>query len=91
DMLVRYATAQDRLLEIAAQLVRPGGRLVFVTCSLLDAEGPDRLAEFLEKHPQWQADKLDLPLGSARGQGMRLTPFHDGTDGFFIARAALPC
>ncbi|MHA6333380.1 RsmB/NOP family class I SAM-dependent RNA methyltransferase [Qipengyuania sp. CAU 1752] len=91
DMLSRYAVAQDRLLDIAAQLVRPGGRLVFVTCSLLDAEGPDRLAAFLENHPQWQADKLDLPLGRTRGQGMRLTPFHDGTDGFFIARAALPC
>lgn len=91
ERLARYSSSQDRLLDIAAELVKPGGRLVFVTCSLLDAEGADRFAAFLARHPQWRADPPQLPLGRARGTGIRLTPFHDGTDGFFIARATLPC
>ncbi|WP_374405424.1 RsmB/NOP family class I SAM-dependent RNA methyltransferase [Pelagerythrobacter sp.] len=89
--LARLTDTQDRLLDLAARLVRPGGRLVYVTCSLLDAEGADRIARFLTDHPAWRADPSALPLGVARGNGMRLTPFHDATDGFFIARAGLPC
>lgn len=90
ERLARYAKTQDSLLDIAAQLVGPGGRLVFVTCSLLDAEGADRFAAFLARHPHWRADPPPLPLGRAHGSGIRLTPFHDGTDGFFIALARLP-
>ena len=89
--LDRFAETQDRLLDLAARLVRPGGRLVYVTCSLLDIEGADRIARFLADHPAWRADPPVLPLGRARGNGARLTPLHDGTDGFFIARAALAC
>ena len=89
--LARFAAAQARLLDLAAELVRPGGRLVYVVCSLLDAEGADRIAAFLETHPGWRARTPELPLGSPRGGGIRLTPFHDGTDGFFIARAEKPC
>jgi 16S rRNA (cytosine967-C5)-methyltransferase len=82
---------QARLLEIAAELVRPGGRLVYVVCSLLDAEGADQVAGFLGSHQGWRADPPVLPLGTPRGTGVRLTPFHDGTDGFFIARLEKPC
>jgi len=90
-LLARYGQLQARLLDIAAALVRPdlgqgGGRLVFVTCSLLDAEGPDQVAAFLDRHPGWRADIPMLPAGSVRGQGLRLTPARDATDGFFIAR-----
>jgi 16S rRNA (cytosine967-C5)-methyltransferase len=79
------------LLEIAAELVAPGRRLVYVVCSLLDAEGADQVAAFLAAHPGWRASPPPLPLGAQRGTGTRLTPFHDGTDGFFIARLEKPC
>jgi 16S rRNA (cytosine967-C5)-methyltransferase len=88
--LTRYAATQDRLLDIGADLVAAGGRLVFVTCSLLDEEGADRAAAFLERHPGWTADVPRLPLGRPRGLGWRLSPFHDETDGFFIARLSRP-
>jgi 16S rRNA (cytosine967-C5)-methyltransferase len=84
--LDRYAALQARLLGVAAGLLRPGGRLVYVTCSLLDAEGAEQIAGFLSGHPAWRAEPLALPAGRARGPGLRLTPYHDGTDGFFIAR-----
>ena len=88
--LLRFAEMQDRLLEIATALVKPGGRIVYVTCSLLDEEGADRIAAFLKTHAGWQARQLDLPIGRPRGDGTRLTPYHDGTDGFFIASVASP-
>ena len=85
--LERLTAVQARLLDIAAQLVRPGGRIAYVTCSLLDAEGADQFEAFLARHGQLPPRALDLPLGQPRGQGIRLTPAHDGTDGFFIACA----
>ncbi|WP_395327229.1 RsmB/NOP family class I SAM-dependent RNA methyltransferase [Novosphingobium sp. BL-8H] len=84
--LARYAAIQSRLLDVAAGLVRPGGRLVFVTCSLLDEEGADQAAGFLRRHAGWRAEMPTLPAGTPRGEGLRLSPWHDGTDGFFVAR-----
>lgn len=88
--LLRFAEIQGRLLDMAAQLVKPGGRVIYVTCSLLDEEGKDGFEAFLARHKGAQAFAFDWPIGRAHGQGTRLTPFHDGTDGFFIARAVLP-
>ena len=84
--LARYVDLQARLLDIAASLVKPGGRVIYITCSLLDAEGADQVEHFLSANPGWTAQPPALPLGRARGQGVRLTPFSDQTDGFFIAR-----
>jgi 16S rRNA (cytosine967-C5)-methyltransferase len=88
--LERLTALQARLLELAAGLVRPGGRLVYVTCSLLDEEGRQQVEQFLSLHPDWRSDRPELPRGRAHGQGVRLTPGHDATDGFFIARIGKP-
>lgn len=85
ERLARLTSAQSRLLDIAAALVRPGGRVGFVTCSVLDCEGADQVQAFLERKADWQPMPLALPLGQERGGGVRLTPHHDGTDGFFIS------
>ena len=85
--LDRYVTVQSRLLDVAAGLVKPGGRLVYVNCSLLDAEGADQAQRFLMRAGErWRAELPVLPAGTPRGAGVRLSPLHDGTDGFFIAR-----
>ncbi|MDE2561714.1 MAG: RsmB/NOP family class I SAM-dependent RNA methyltransferase [Sphingomonadales bacterium] len=83
--LERYVAAQAHVLDVAAGLVRRGGRLTYVVCSLLDREGADRVAAFLAATPGWRAETPPLPAGRARGQGIRLTPYHDGTDGFFFS------
>lgn len=85
EQLARYVAIQARLADLAAELVRPGGWLGFVTCSLLDAEGANQAAGFLARHPDWVAQELDLGAGEARGPGVRLSPGRDGTDGFFVA------
>lgn len=89
--LDRLAATQDGLLDIAVHLVKPGGRIGFVTCSLLDEEGPQRIDEFLQRYPSWSVQEVALPLGSKRGNGHRLAPSHDGTDGFFVAILTSPC
>ena len=83
--LARLNKLQDHVLDLGAHLVRPGGTLAFVTCSLLDAEGTHRVAAFLTRHPGWQVEPVIMPLGRSHGTGLRLDPHHDGTDGFFIA------
>lgn len=90
DGLGRLIALQSRLLDIAAKLVRPGGRLIYVTCSLLDGEGAGQAGDFLARHPGWRAVAVNLPAGTPRGPGLRLTPGTDGTDGFFIARFDSP-
>lgn len=88
--LARLTQTQAHVLDMAATLVRPGGRIIYVTCSLLDEEGAAQGDAFLARHPGWSTLSLDLPLdlplGRPHGIGTRLSPLHDGTDGFFIAR-----
>lgn len=81
----RYAAMQARVLDIGAALVRPGGRLTYVVCSLLDAEGANRIDAFLAANPGWAVQMPALPAGRAHGHGWRLVPGRDGTDGFFFA------
>jgi len=88
--LERLTALQRYLIGVAASLVRPGGRLIYVTCSLLDEEGAGQVEAFLGERPEWRADPPVLPLGRPRGPGVRLTPRHDQTDGFFIARLEKP-
>ena len=86
DALTRLKALQARLLALGSSLVRPGGSLTYVTCSLLDEEGPGQMAALLDREPQWRSlVPLALPLGRAHGPGWRLTPRDDATDGFFIA------
>jgi 16S rRNA (cytosine967-C5)-methyltransferase len=84
--VARLAALQQRLFDLAATLVRPGGRLVYVVCSLLDAEGADQVAGFLGRHPAWRAVVPPLGAGERRGDGLRLTAQFDECDGFFVAR-----
>ncbi|MBY8827856.1 RsmB/NOP family class I SAM-dependent RNA methyltransferase [Hephaestia mangrovi] len=91
DRIARLADTQRRLLTLAAGLVKPGGALIHIVCSLLDAEGAGQIARFLDEHPGWRAEPLALPAGRPHERGVRLTPAHDGTDGFFVARLVRPC
>jgi len=86
----RLAATQRRLLDVGAPLVRPGGALVYIVCSLLDAEGRDQVADFLARSPGWVAEP-PIDRGQERGAGRRLVPAHDDTDGFFVARLIRPC
>jgi 16S rRNA (cytosine967-C5)-methyltransferase len=90
-LLDRLIMQQRRLLDIAAELVQPGGRLVYAVCSLLSREGAGQMADFLSSRSSWIMDETAMPAGRLDGAGRLLTPGHDGTDGFFVARLQRPC
>ena len=80
---------QDRLLDQAAPLVRPGGRLLYATCSILPVENEDRLAAFLARHSGFTVLNLaENWAGTAPpglGRNFRASPAKTGTDGFYCA------
>ena len=91
DRLSALCTVQHYLIDLATRLVKPGGSLTYMTCSVLDEEGTGQVASALARHPRWSANRLELPAGRSRGEGVRLTPHSDGCDGFFIAQLTAPC
>lgn len=91
--LDRHLADQAKLLDIGADLVAPGGKLLYAVCSIIAREGRVQVDEFLNRHPGWMADSDYMPAGIGRvaGRGFLLTPAHDGCDGFFLARLTAPC
>lgn len=88
--LARYVKLQAYLLDLAAELVRPGGRIIYAVCSLLADEGRGQAAAF-EGRSAMVPEALAMKAGRAAGPGRILTPAQDGTDGFFVARWRAPC
>jgi 16S rRNA (cytosine967-C5)-methyltransferase len=91
ERLDRLVAVQERLLEIASELVRPGGRLIYAVCSLLSREGAGQAEGFLSRHSSWMMHATPVEAGRWDGAGRLLTPGQDGTDGFFVARLDRPC
>jgi 16S rRNA (cytosine967-C5)-methyltransferase len=91
--LDRHVADQARLIDMGADLVAPGGKLLYAVCSIIAREGRVQVDDFLARHPGWTADADMLPggIGRAAGAGYLLTPGHDGCDGFFLARLSAPC
>lgn len=90
---------QQEVLARAARYVRPGGRLVYVTCSLFRDENEDQVACFLAEHAEFLpidaaflARSAHLPAlaeaVSKHGTGLRLSPASTRTDGFYVAAMA---
>jgi 16S rRNA (cytosine967-C5)-methyltransferase len=95
SLIAEMAELQGRLLDRAASWVRPGGTLIYATCSLEPKEGEEQLATFLAKHDEYVLDPVrsdELPEGVApKPDGtVRTVPAMlaeaGGLDGFFIAR-----
>ena len=90
DRLERLVALQAHLLDVAAVLVRPGGALVYAVCSLLREEGKGQAKAFSDRSAM-VSEAVPIAAGRAAGPGRILSPAHDGTDGFFVARWRAPC
>lgn len=92
ERLAGYRAQQTAILEQAAPLVAPGGRLIYATCSVLAEENEDRVGAFLDAHPDFATLPIDAiwrkSVGTSPPAGdswLQLTPHAHGTDGFFVA------
>ncbi|MDB5442835.1 MAG: sun, partial [Phenylobacterium sp.] len=89
ETLARRMADQDQVLEEGAAFVKPGGRLVYVTCSVLPEEDEDRVAAFLARHPEFAVAPAtvdpNLEQHLTADRYLRLSPRTAGTDGFFVA------
>jgi 16S rRNA (cytosine967-C5)-methyltransferase len=90
---------QSAILDAASRYLKPGGRLVYVTCSVFDAENRSQIDSFLARTPDFSAidhqalwdehfpGRRELALIDS-SRGISLTPLRSGTDGFFVATVA---
>jgi 16S rRNA (cytosine967-C5)-methyltransferase len=97
--LEELTALQASILDSASRLAKPGGRVIYVTCSLLREEDEAQIERFLAAHPQFRLVPLDEAWRDALGDDaaasaspppvegdmLRLTPARHGTDGFFAA------
>ena len=100
EALKRRLAEQDEVLSKAQAYVKPGGRLVYVTCSILPEENEDRVAAFLEAFPAFSPVRASEAMAAsgrlaegaqarlakleARFGAIQLTPARTGTDGFYV-------
>lgn len=85
--LKRVIDEQAKLLDIGAEMVASGGHLVYAVCSLIANEGRGQMQAFLKRNEGFKADLPPVAAGRVDGDGILLTPYHDGCDGFFFAKA----
>jgi 16S rRNA (cytosine967-C5)-methyltransferase len=96
EVVARLAESQRSILAAAASLVKPGGRIVYATCSLLPEENELVVAEFLAAHPEFvaldarqelarQGVTVPAPAAGQADPYLHLLPQQHGTDGFFAA------
>lgn len=87
--LAGYRAAQEEVLARGALAVKPGGRLVYVTCSLLPSENEAQINRFLAAHSEFSSEDWRQGLAThpqlSGGPALRLSPASTETDGFFIA------
>lgn len=88
--LDRVLAEQEKLLNIGAHMVAPGGHLVYAVCSIIANEGRGQVSNFLKSHIGWRAVDPGVGAGRPEGDGIIVTPYHDGSDGFFFAKLAKP-
>ncbi|MBV8685165.1 MAG: RsmB/NOP family class I SAM-dependent RNA methyltransferase [Alphaproteobacteria bacterium] len=88
--LEQLVKTQAYLIDLGAELVRPGGILIYAVCSLLAEEGRAQADAFSDRSAL-VPESAPITGGRVAGPGLLLTPGHDGTDGFFVARWRAPC
>jgi 16S rRNA (cytosine967-C5)-methyltransferase len=97
QMLGARQAEQIAVLDEGAPLVKPGGRLAYITCSVLPSENRDQVDAFLARHPGFKLIPWpdlwtqalpgvpSIPSADGMGETLQMTPLRHGTDGFFVA------
>ncbi|MDA3876400.1 MAG: 16S rRNA (cytosine(967)-C(5))-methyltransferase RsmB [Halothiobacillus sp.] len=88
--LLALCARQASILDALWLLLRPGGRMVYATCSILKRENAAQIASFLARHPDANSRPLDVAWGIEQDEGVtplgrQVFPQRDGHDGFYYA------
>ena len=86
DELFALPVAQTAILENAGRYVKPGGLLLYSTCTILPEENGQVTDEFLSNHQGFRREGFNLPIGEVSEGQVTLWPQRQGTDGFYICR-----
>jgi 16S rRNA (cytosine967-C5)-methyltransferase len=85
--IAALAAQQKALLEAVWPMLKPGGILVYTTCSILPEENEEVIRHFLRQHPNnAQLSPLTMTIGTPRAPGHQILPGDDNCDGFYYAR-----
>jgi len=93
DNIEALPEIQYQILENASKYLKPGGELVYSTCTILKRENEDVVLRFLEENQDFELSSIDLP-GKLKRENkgyITLYPNIDGTDGFFICKIKRKC
>lgn len=74
EFLAEVQQTQAAIIEDYSKMVKPGGKMVYATCSILPAENEEQVEKFLNNHPDFELEKQETIL-----------PYEEGFDGFFMA------
>ena len=84
--LTELVPLQADILDSASRLVKPGGRLVYATCSFLDSENGDQIRKFMETHPDFTWGEMPEEVKDLTDDSeLKMTPYQHDTDGFYAA------
>jgi 16S rRNA (cytosine967-C5)-methyltransferase len=83
--LVELQRTQARLLDALWPWLTPGGKLLYVTCSILTMENEHQMRDFLARHGDAVGEPLALSWAHATGHGVQILPGEQGMDGFYYA------
>ena len=84
--LSQLSATQASILDGLWPLLKPGGKLLYATCSILPVENENQMTAFLRRHPDATEDVLPTNAGRARIIGRQILPGESGMDGFYYAR-----
>lgn len=93
DMLENLPGIQQELLSNLSRYVKPGGVLLYSTCTVLQRENQQNVMDFLNGHSEYTLEGFDLPqpIGRVEEGMLTLWPHIHGTDGFFMAKLRKSC
>lgn len=91
--LLEIVEIQSSLLDLASKKVKQGGRIVYITCSILEEENSEQITKFLSKNKEFSLidiqtiwdKKIESPYPFVDNNCLKFNPLTTGTDGFFIA------
>lgn len=93
DMLENLPGIQQELLSNLSRYAKPGGVLLYSTCTVLQRENQQNVKDFLNGHSEYTLEGFDLPqpIGRVEEGMLTLWPHIHGTDGFFMAKLRKSC